>query len=176
MYRARKAPRTAACLAAPTLTAFTPKQTIRTGTSTTISGTLANVVPGTPALADKTVTLLSLPARSTGALRPVATTTTDSQGDYSFAISPGVNRRYAVATGQLEQVEDASLNPVFSDLLAPASATVGTVGVQAKVSGTRVTPGKPGRITVSGHVAPAAQGTRIESGTHRPSDLAVSCW
>jgi tungstate transport system substrate-binding protein len=146
--------------AAPTLNITTklPK-TIAGGHSLTIRGTLKNVVPGTPPLANDKVTLKALRtsvARSNPDAQPVtvATTATGKHGRYVFHYRPKANARYFVTTGQLIQVENDTLHPVFGDLLNPTSQKLGVTKVRGTVAIHKVTV-HGNRVTVHGSLAPA---------------------
>jgi tungstate transport system substrate-binding protein len=133
--------------ASPRLTAAGLPATIDADQPVTVSGHLQNVVPGTPALGGVTVTLAT-PAG------PVATGTTDAGGNYSLAFSPVANASYTVSTGQITKIEDATLNPQFGDLLAPATAAVGSMTVQSAIAVSKVST-RYRRAVVTGTVAPA---------------------
>jgi tungstate transport system substrate-binding protein len=146
--------------AAPSLSASSLPTSIAAGKSLKISGTVANVVPGTPKLADKTVKLLALRtsvAKANPSALPVtvATTSTNANGHYSFSYRPRANARYTVATDQILQVESGvTLHPVFGDLLAPTSKSLGRSDVRGSVSISKVSV-KRGEVTLRGTLAPA---------------------
>ena len=80
---------------------------------------------------------------------------TNSSGAYSITFTPASSGSYQVSTGQIAQIENASLNPVFGDLLSPAATSVFSVNVQSAVTIASAS-SSPGRVTVSGTVAPGA--------------------
>jgi tungstate transport system substrate-binding protein len=134
--------------ASPALSGVGLPATVAAGTPVTVAGTLRNVVPGTPVLAGETVTLAT-PAG------PVGTATTDAAGNYSLTFTPLANASYSVSTKQIAKVEIAAptLNPVFGDLLSPASAAVGSMTVQSSIAVSKITTGYR-RATVTGTVTP----------------------
>ena len=100
--------------AAPVLSGSSVPATVTAGNAFTVTGNLHNVVPGTPALTGQTVNL-STPAGK------LASGTADAQGNYSITYTPTANGAFTVGTGQISQVENSSLNPVFGDLLNATS-------------------------------------------------------
>ncbi|MDM4762870.1 substrate-binding domain-containing protein [Galbitalea sp. SE-J8] len=140
--------------AAPIVTASAPPSSVVRGGAITVTGTLKNATPGTPALADKTVTLTGV-SLSTPDAAPavVASTRTDATGAYSIAYSPSKDLRYAIAVPSISQVENASLSPVFGDVLAAATTSLGTVIVTTKstatISSVKVSKKHSGLITVT---------------------------
>jgi hypothetical protein len=117
-----------------------------------VSGSVRQPQPGFPAVAGKPVTLSEIEG---GLPVPVASGTTDANGNYSISFVPGSSGSYQVSTGQIQMIEDASLNPVFGDLLSPAAAAPTSTSVQSSVSIGSVH-ASTGGATVSGSVAPAA--------------------
>jgi tungstate transport system substrate-binding protein len=146
--------------AAPSVSASSIPKSIAAGKALKISGTVRNVVPGTPKLVDKTVKLLSLRtsvAKANPSALPVtvATTSTNRKGHYAFHYTPRANARYTVATDQILQVESGkTLHPVFGDLLAPTSTGLGRTNVRASVDISKVSV-KAGQVTLRGTLAPA---------------------
>jgi tungstate transport system substrate-binding protein len=145
--------------AAPSLTTSTtlPK-VVDAGKAITIKGTLKNVVPGTPALAGKPVTLLALRpsvAKANPGARPVpvAITSTSATGHFSFTYRPNANAIYSLSTGQILQIEQ-QLSPPFGDLLAPTSKPLGRTKVRGAIT-IHALHVKRGHITVRGTLAPA---------------------
>lgn len=116
--------------AAPQITHTAFPTSVVGGHSFTVSGTVSNVVPGTPPLAGKRVNLVGTPPG--GTTTTVAHTTTDSTGHYSLTFTPFFRRTYAVATPAITQLEYPDLSPQFSDLLhsasTPTSAPVDVTG------------------------------------------------
>jgi tungstate transport system substrate-binding protein len=124
-----------------------------------VEGTLKNVVPGTPSLANKKVTLSALRlsvAKGNPAAKPVpvATARTGVHGHYVLRYRPKANSRYFVSTGQITQLEKPSLHPQFKDLLNPTSQKLGVSKVRGSVAIHKVTV-QGNRITVHGSLAPA---------------------
>jgi hypothetical protein len=118
----------------------------------TVSGTVTQPQPGFPAVAGKPVSLNEIEG---GLPVPVASSTTDANGNYSISFVPGSSGSYQVSTGQIQMIEDANLNPVFGDLLSPAAASPTSTSVQSSVSIGSVH-ASTGGVTVSGSVSPAA--------------------
>ena len=144
--------------AAPKLTVSNPPTTVKIGKAFTLTGALTNKVPGTPALSDKPVDLLSRQVKGSSTETEVASATTDSTGHFSLTVTPQQDATYSVSTGPIVQTENASLTPPFGDLLQAATTPVGRIDVQAAVSGTTVRSTGKGRITVQEKITPAAQG------------------
>ncbi|MFT4288547.1 substrate-binding domain-containing protein [Nocardioides sp.] len=118
-----------------------------------VTGTVSNVVPGTPALDGVTVRLFA--TRKVGVTpTQVATATTDANGDYKIAYQAKALQFYTVTTDQLTKVEVPTLTPVFADILQPGSAAVALSGsVRLKASWADTGHRK---ITLSGKVGPVA--------------------
>lgn len=109
------------------LTSTLPAQS-RAGQPITVSGSIANVVPGTPALAGRTVELLaSTKAQLTP--RRVATATTGADGAFTLTYRPTSTAAYTLRSLPITQVENASLTPRFGDLLQPGTKRLGTVRI-----------------------------------------------
>jgi ABC-type tungstate transport system permease subunit len=138
--------------ASPGITASGIPSTDPAGTPITVTGTLTNSQPGFPALAGQTVSVDEIEAGLPVAL---ASGKTNSSGAYSITFTPVSSGSYQVSTGQIAQIENASLNPVFGDLLSPAATSVFSVNVQSAVTIASAS-SSPGRVTVSGTVAPGA--------------------
>lgn len=150
--------------AAPALTASALPGQLAGGKSFTVTGNLKNVVPGTPALDNVTVSLLgatkSVPV-------PVTSAKTDAAGNYSITFTPRATMTYSLAVGPIEKIENADLNPVFGDLLAPVSKPLRTVTVVGAPKITKITKitkkGKHGKkikyVRVRGTLAPGVVGT-----------------
>jgi hypothetical protein len=73
-----------------------------------------------------------------GVTTTAGTATTDATGHYSLSFKPTTSGMYQVQSAQLTQVENASLTPTFSDLLAPSSVPVGNLVVKAHPAITKV--------------------------------------
>ena len=113
--------------AAPVLTVTPLPQRARSGEALTVSGTLRNPVPGTPVLEGETVSVLV--RRPGQAPAVVATATTDAHGRFATTVTATATASWSVSTKAIGKVEKATLDPVFGDLLAPATAGLGTVAV-----------------------------------------------
>lgn len=119
--------------ASPFLTASGIPSSIAAGTPITVSGNLTNAEPGYPALAGQPVTIDEIVG---GLPVPVAGGNTDANGHYSIQFSARSSGAYQASTGQISQIENASLNPVFGDLLSPAATTPVTMTVQSPPAAT----------------------------------------
>ncbi len=129
--------------ASPTLTATGLPKLAAAGRKVTITGTVTNAVPGTPPLAGETVTVSRVGSGLPIGV-PVASGRTDSTGKYRIAFTPLASGSYQVSTGQITQIENSTLNPVFGDLLQPAAGTAMRLTVRSAVSRLTVNP-TPGR-------------------------------
>ena len=65
---------------------------------------------------------------------PVATGNTDAAGGYSVTFTPPSSGSYQVSTGAISQVEIASLNPAYGDILSPAASSAIPLTVQGGVT------------------------------------------
>ncbi|CAB4690815.1 MAG: hypothetical protein F2667_02105 [Actinobacteria bacterium] len=141
--------------AAPSLTLDDPlPTTVKAGERISVGATLANVTPGTPALDGVLVKLLATPPGDpTGAPVLVSAGTTDGEGHVTIGYRPQADATYTLDVGPITKVEDATLDPVFGDLLAPTSLTIGQVEVQGRLQDVaRSISG--GRLTLTGVLAP----------------------
>lgn len=144
--------------AAPKVTITSaPTSPVTTGSPVKVTARLTNVVPGTPALSGVTVKLTSQADGATS-VATVATGVTDASGSVTLSYTPSVNAIYRLTTDQLLRVEDATLNPTFSDILAPTTTVVGSVTVKAKITVTSAK-AKKKYLTVKGKVYPKSLGT-----------------
>jgi ABC-type tungstate transport system permease subunit len=130
----------------------------KAGRPLTVKGTVANAQPGYPPPAQTRVTISqiigNLPV-------PQASGTTDKNGRFSIRFVPDASGSYELSTGQVAQVENASLSPVFGDILSPAATTAVKVTVQSAVAGLTATSlGR--RVLVVGAFAPAAADSRAK--------------
>jgi tungstate transport system substrate-binding protein len=124
------------------------------GTKITVKGTIANLVPGTPPLAGKTVNVTEVVSGVAVGI-PIATGKTDSTGSYSLTFSPPDSGLYQVTTGQITQVENSTLTPAFGDLLAPGATATSKITVRGSIQGLSIN-ALPGRVLVTGSVLPNA--------------------
>jgi tungstate transport system substrate-binding protein len=138
--------------ASPALTASAFPTTIAAGKTVTVTGTVVNKEPGFPALAGRTVSVDELEGFSSVA---VASGTTNSAGGYSITFTPSSSGSYQVSTGELSQIEDASLNPPYGDILSPAATAATPVTVSGSVTISKATALASG-VSVTGAVGPAA--------------------
>jgi tungstate transport system substrate-binding protein len=143
------------------------------GSPVTVTGTLTNPEPGYPVLAGQTVTVDQLVA---GIPVPVATGTTNASGVFTTSFKAAASGEYQVQTGQLTQLENATLSPTFSDTFAPAASALSTITVSSPpapiigataaktVKFSKVTITKKGAASVSGKLSPAptAKGATVE--------------
>lgn len=138
--------------ASPKLTVSSIPRNVTGGSSVTLSGTLTNAETGYPVLSFEPVTLDEVVG---GVPVAVAHATTDANGNYKITFKPGATGSYEIATSQIAEIENATLNPIYGDLLSPAATAASTITVhgQAKLTSVRLA---HGRITVSGTVGPAA--------------------
>ncbi|QIG41845.1 hypothetical protein G5V58_02770 [Nocardioides anomalus] len=138
--------------ASPQLSASFASTSFKAGRKTTITGTLANAVPGYPALGGVTVSLQEFSGSSPLSVpKTVKQATTDATGAFSmkYRVRPG--KVYRVGTAENSKVELPNLNPPFGDLLAPASSPVGTAsGVALR----KVVDLKGPRVKVTGDLKP----------------------
>jgi tungstate transport system substrate-binding protein len=138
--------------ASPNLTASASSVSVAAGKAVTVTGTVTNVEPGFPAIAGKPVTVDELE----GILPvPVGTALTAANGSYSVTFTPPSSGSYEVTTGQISQIEEPSLSPVYGDLLSPASTSPFTITVGATATIAQATT-STGSVQVSGSVGPAA--------------------
>ena len=140
--------------AAPTVTVSNklPKK-VKGGQKVTIRGTVVNLVPGTPALAEPVT--VSEVGSGLAAGVPVASGKTSSTGAYSITFSPPSTGSYQVSTGKISQIENSTLSPVFGDLLQPGASTAAKISVHGVVEGLLVK-GRPGQLLVTGSVLPGS--------------------
>jgi len=136
--------------ASPRLTVSGLPKTYHAGKPVTVSGQVTNAQPGFPAPSGAAVTLSEIVA---GVPVSVASARTNASGNYSIRVSPTSTGSYQVSTGQISQIEIASLNPAYGDILSPAASAPVPVAVQSKVSGLSVK-SVGGRALVVGSVAP----------------------
>ena len=139
--------------AAPSITASKLPVKVAGGQKLTVTGKIANVVPGTPVLAGTTVTVNEL-LGPLAAVVPIASGGTDSTGAYSITFSPPSIGSYQLSTGKLLVVENKTLNPIFGDILQPAATTASKITVQGVVQGLSLT-AQPGSVLATGSVLPS---------------------
>jgi tungstate transport system substrate-binding protein len=147
--------------AAPTVTANQPPKVVATGKSFTISGSITNVVPGTPALDDVTVQLLRLPTDTpTASPTAVASALTDSTGTYHLTYKPTHQAKYYVSVPGMTKLENTTLSPVFGDelhaIIKPLTTTSHVSSTVTSVTATS----KSGVVTFKGKLAPTVIGSK----------------
>ncbi|MGA2011297.1 MAG: hypothetical protein ABSH51_12335 [Solirubrobacteraceae bacterium] len=138
--------------ASPIVTAAGLPSVVNGNTPVTVTGTVTNAEIGYPALAGETVTADEVVG---GIPVPVGSSTTNSTGGYSITFTPPSSGSYQVATGQISQLENTSLNPWYGDLLTPGASSASAIGVQGGVTIGSALP-YSGGLTVTGLVVPGA--------------------
>ena len=140
--------------ASPTVTESGIPSTVNAGTHVTVTGTVTTNEIGYPALANVPVAVDEVVA---GVDVPLAgaSGTTNGSGAYTLSFTPPANGTYQVVSGQVSQVEDATLSPAFGDIQSPgASAGVAvTVNSSVAIASANLV---PGGVVVAGAVSPAA--------------------
>ena len=138
--------------ASPTIMAAGFPSTVTAGTPVTVTGQVTNNEIGYPALGGKTVSIDQLKG-----VTPISvgSGTTDATGHYSITFTPASTGSYQVATGAISQIEDATLSPVYGDILSPGASTSSSLTVHgtAKITKTTTTSNS---VTVSGTAGPPA--------------------
>jgi tungstate transport system substrate-binding protein len=137
--------------ASPSLTATFSATAVPTGKTVTVTGQLTNKEPGYPALGNEPVTVDQIAGTVPVA---VATGTTNATGGYSVTFAPTSSGSYQVSTGQIAKVEDATLNPVYGDILSPASSPATQLSITGAATITKTTT-STGSVNVSGALLPA---------------------
>ncbi len=113
--------------ASPVITQSGLPSLVAGGKTVTVTGTVTNAEPAFPALSGKTVSVDQI----AGAIPVhVASGTTDTTGHYSITFTPTSSGSYQVSTGAISQIEIASLNPAYGDILSPAATPAGTMNVR----------------------------------------------
>jgi len=121
-------------------------------TPVTVTGTVAQSQPGFAPLSGQTV---SVDQVAGGIPVAVASSNTNGSGGYSITFVPKSSGSYQVVTGELSQVENASLSPAYGDILAPAATSASSLTVRGTNSLTTAQATSTG-VTVAGSVGPAA--------------------
>jgi tungstate transport system substrate-binding protein len=142
--------------AAPKLTASPLPASVKAGKPITVTGTLSNVVPGTPALNGVKVSLLAAAQGRPGVLAPVASAVTDATGAYRITYTPTQNSTYAVSSPAITKVEVPTLDPPFTDLLQPTVTSLTPVSVASTVKLTTAKLKNGRKVMVKGKVSPGA--------------------
>jgi ABC-type tungstate transport system permease subunit len=141
--------------AAPAITVHAPRH-VNAGKRLTITGSVSNVVPGTPPLKAVEVDLDAAPKGA--APSALTTTATNAVGKFRLHYRPTRSRRYAVSTPQIAQIEQQvkDVGP-FGDILQPSSQAIGRIPLQAKVTLAQPTE-RNGRVRISGELSPRVSG------------------
>jgi ABC-type tungstate transport system permease subunit len=140
--------------AAPSITATGFPNRVAGGKRLTVTGKIANVVPGTPPLAGETVTVSEVGSGLAVGV-PIASGKSDSTGAYGITFAPPSSGSYQVTTGQITQIENTTLNPVFGDLLQPAATAPSKITVHGVIQGLSLH-AQPGRVLATGSVLPGS--------------------
>ena len=138
--------------ASPKLTASGFPSTITAGRTATVTGTVTNLQPGFVTPSGQTVTINELEGLTSV---PVGTGKTNASGNYSITFTPPSSGSYQAATGEISQVEIASLSPAYGDILSPANTAATPVTVIGTISITKAT-ASTGGVSVTGAIGPAA--------------------
>ncbi len=138
--------------ASPIITETGIPSTDTAGQSVTVTGSVTNAEPGYPTPTGETVSVDELEG---GIPVPIASTTATSTGSYTITFTPPSSGSYQVSTGQISQVENATLNPWFGDILSPGASAAVPLTLQGTVSIAAAIP-SVGGVTIAGTVGPAA--------------------
>ncbi|MGA2927235.1 MAG: hypothetical protein ABSG43_14790, partial [Solirubrobacteraceae bacterium] len=138
--------------ASPIITESGIQSHYKAGKPVTVTGTVTNAEPGYPALVGKTVSVDQIVA---GLPVAVASGTTTADGAYTIRFSPPATGSYEVSTGQISQIENATLSPPYGDLLSPGATAAVSTTVQSEI--TKLAARSLGaRALVTGSVAPGS--------------------
>lgn len=144
--------------AAPVTTFDLKTDKVKLGSKSTITGSIANAVPGYPALGGVPVTLLQASSGSALAVpRVVATATTDATGAFRFTKKLKQDRTYRVGVPQIDKIEIATLTPAFGGIISASSTVIGTV-TGFKVKQRTVARAASGRIKLTGKLTSRSDG------------------
>jgi tungstate transport system substrate-binding protein len=130
------------------------------GKPVTLTGNILNKETGFPALNGVTVSLSQV-VNGLPVAVPGATATTDANGNFTLSFNPTATGSYEVTTPEISKVEDATLNPVFGDVLSPSASAATTVTVKSVITALKARSNGAG-VAVFGSVAP---GTGHNKGT-----------
>ena len=126
--------------------------TIAAGRTVTVTGTLTQPQVGYPALAGQTVSIGELEGLTS---IPVGSGKTDANGNYRITFTPPSSGSYQATTGSISQIENASLNPAYGDMLSPSATTAVPVTVTGTISIKKAT-ASTGGVSVTGAIGPTA--------------------
>jgi ABC-type tungstate transport system permease subunit len=138
--------------ASPKIAASGFPSKVAAGKTVTVTGTLTQPQVGYPALAGQTVSVNELEGLTS---IPVASGKTDANGNYSITFTPPSSGSYQAATGSISQIENATLNPTYGDILSPSSTAAVPVTVTGTISISKAT-ASTGGVSVTGSMGPAA--------------------
>jgi tungstate transport system substrate-binding protein len=141
--------------ASPLITGKLPKRA-QAGKKITVSGSVSNVVPGTPAIVGAKVTLSEVVSGLAAGI-PIASAKTNSKGAYKLSFVAPSTGSYQLTTPQLTQVEIPSptLTPEFGDILAPGASTASKITVQGVLKRVSIK-SHPGQVVATGQVLPGS--------------------
>jgi ABC-type tungstate transport system permease subunit len=132
--------------------------TATAGNKLTLTGKVVNSEPGFPNPSGAAVSIDDIAG---GTPVPVASSTTSSDGSFSIPFTPASSGSYQLSTGQISQVEEPNLSPVYGDILSPAATNPATLTLQGTATISSAN-GTAGGATVSGTVGPAAPDKNAE--------------
>ncbi len=138
--------------ASPHITASGIPTTLTAGKKVTVTGDLTQPQAGYPALANQMVSINEVEGLTS---LPVGSGKTDANGHYSITFTPPSTGSYQAVTGELAQVENSTLNPVYGDTLSPSATTAVPLTLAGTVSIKRAT-ASTGGVSVTGSMGPAA--------------------
>jgi tungstate transport system substrate-binding protein len=141
--------------ASPVITGKLPKRATA-GKKITVSGSVSNVVPGTPPIAGAKVTLSQVGSGLPAGI-PIASAKTSSKGAYKLSFVAPSTGSYQLTTPQLTRVEIPSptLTPEFGDILAPGASTASKITVQGVLKRVSIK-SHPGQVVATGQVLPGS--------------------
>lgn len=146
--------------AAPKVSVGALPAQVKGGSGFRFSGSIANVVPGTPTLSGVEVDLQAVPTADPSATpQVVASDTTDSSGTFSISYTPKIDMLYTLLTASILKIENPQLNPAFLDELQPTSTLMGGVDVAGTIT-KLVATGRKGFVHVAADTLPAHHGSR----------------
>jgi ABC-type tungstate transport system permease subunit len=138
--------------ASPAISSSALPSVVNANAPVTVTGTVQQPQPGFPALAGQTVSIDQVVG---GIPVAVASSNTTGSGGYSITFVPRSTGSYQVATGALSQVENASLSPVYGDIVAPAATSASAVTVNGSNTLSTAQATSSG-VSVAGSVGPSA--------------------
>ena len=138
--------------ASPSITASGFPSSIAAGKTVTVTGSVTNLEPGYPAVAGQTVSIDELEGFSSVA---VASGPTNATGGYSITFTPPSSGSYQASTGDISQIENASLSPAYGDILSPSATAATAVALNGSVTITKDT-ASTGGVSVTGAISPTA--------------------